>query len=593
MICIKCGRCNSSLYTVYNKTNIKLNDCNRCNKICDEYMEKNTFLIFMNILFLKPEIYRHIIFNRLQYHEKFIHAFFLKMIILFLIINAYLHPNFESEYNEKSTLSDIFLMNSNFETSTENNSIMRYNCSSYTLFMYKYDDKHKLYGLYNIFSNSHIPNLVNIHKDKLLTCIFHNRYRDHNVCILNRKYNHTEDYDKQLIDIFLHNNTKYANSPNEMEKWKLNKQIYGEKGEMDKKQKNKLENIQTDKWNNLNEKENIWENLQTIGSGKNRVVEFVRKIVKYESIFKLKKNNQLLKNDIITLKNSEEYNNLFQIINVLVYYNIDDYKIVLEAREKETHNFQYVMKFLRNIFFYKMEKKKKNYFKSNSHVFIKKKNSIDYCPDTSKEFIFSNKCYTCDYRNCFYPIDELDGICKNLFKKINFTFYKNVEDITKKQNKKQDKFKIKQISMYSKLLFSDLDNEKYILKICNSSFSFKKLISVTINYILYFLFLCVFTYILKIYQQRKYKIHITMVKYNYLFMLFVLSNYPLLIYFILNVFNYNYINIYLNVYTIICNIIAYHIFISNDNNYLCYSIFSVFTSYILKNILMIKIKEYI
>ncbi|GAB66050.1 hypothetical protein PCYB_082110 [Plasmodium cynomolgi strain B] len=437
MICIKCGRCNSSLYTVYDKTNIKLNECNRCSNICDEYMEKNTFLIFINILFLKPEVYRHIIFNRLKYHDKFIHVFFLKMIILFLIINAYLHPNFESDHREGGIFSDYFLMNTSFGESTQWNYPTEYNCSSYTLFMYKYDDKHKLYGLYNIFNHSNVPNLVNIHKNKFLTCIFHNRFRDHNVCILNRKYEHTEDYDKRLIDLFLHNKESYGGKHMQPSTWKAQ----------------------------LTPK---------------RLLQLIQRSVKYESIFKLKKNNQLLRNDIVTLKNSEERNSLFQIINVLVYYHIDEHKLVLETREKEAYNIHYFVNFLRTIFFYQKGREKKNYFKSEANSFVRKPSSNGVCPDPRKEFFPPNKCYDCDihddsYGNLHNSGDELNSLCRNIFKNIDFTYHKNVDEITKKQNQKKHKFKIKQISMYSKLLFSDLDNEKYILKICNSSFSFKKL----------------------------------------------------------------------------------------------------------------------
>ncbi|ANQ07934.1 Uncharacterized protein PCOAH_00022360 [Plasmodium coatneyi] len=581
MICIKCGRCNSSLYTVYNKTNIKLNECNRCSNICDEYMEKNTFLIFINILFLKPEVYRHIIFNRLKYHDKFIHVFFLKMIILFLIINAYLHPNFENDHREGGTFSDFFLNNTTFGESTFRNYPNQDNCSSYTLFMYKYDDKHKLYGLHNIFNQSNVPNLVNIHKNKFLTCIFHNRFRDHNVCILNRKYEHTEDYDKRLIDLFLHNKN------------------YGGKDVQASKWKGQLSEGPTPPGEKSTSESPNWTNLHPFVDAKKRLLKLIQRSVKYESIFKLRKNHQLLRNDIVTLKNSEERNSLFQIINVLVFYHIDEYKLVLETREKEAYNIHYFFNFLRNIFFYQKGRERKNYFKSESNAFVRKFSTNGVCPDVREEFFSPQKCYDCDLHDDPFgnlqssSADQLNSLCRNIFKNIDFTFHKNVDEITKKQNQKKNKFKIKQISMYSKLLFSDLDNEKYILKICNSSFSFKKLKSVTINYMVYFLLLCIFTYILKLYQEKKYRIKITMVKYNYLFMLFVLSNYPLVIYFILKVFNYNYINIYLNVYTIICNTIAYHIFISNDGNYICYSIFSVLASYLLKNFLMVKIGNYL
>ncbi|KAI4838809.1 protein ARV1 [Plasmodium brasilianum] len=485
MICIKCGRCNSSLYTVYNKTNIKLNECNRCNEICDEYMEKNTFLIFMNILFLKPEIYRHIVFNRLKYHDRFIHVFFLKMIFLFIIINVYLHPNFESDHVEKNVLSDIFFMNNNFEYTRENDS-PSYNCSSYTLFMYKYDEKYKLYGLYNISNNSNISNLVNIHKDKFLTCIFNNKLSHRNVCIVNRNYKHSYDYDKHLIDIFLHNNSQNINKYKDTKKLSLNIDQEGKRKKKKKKKKKESDNDKNENspnsetYHNRDKNENVpnsnncknYENEEDKNSRgiRSNIAKYTRKAIsyltsklKYESIFKLRRNNLLLKNDLITLKNSDEYNSLYQIINVLIYYNIHEYKIVLETKEKETFNVNYVMKIISNIFFYDKSLKKKNYIKSDSNIHLINKNSNDFCYDKSKESTFDNVCHDYDYIG--NNSHGLKGLCKNLIRKINSIFNKNAEEITKKQNKSTKNIKIKQISMYSKLLFSDLDNEKFILKI--------------------------------------------------------------------------------------------------------------------------------
>ncbi|SPJ10527.1 conserved Plasmodium membrane protein, unknown function [Plasmodium sp. DRC-Itaito] len=634
MICTKCGSSNSRLYTVYNKNNIRLNECNRCNKICDEYLEKNRFIIFLNILFLKPEIYRHIVFNRIKYHDKFINNFFLKMIIIFLIINAYLHPNFERE-NIKNTgiLSNIFFMENNFEEYIQGSDKYKNDCFSYTLFIYKYDDKHKLYGLYNIFNNYNRSNLVNIHKNKYLTCIVNNKFSDFNLCIVNTQFKAEEDYDKELIDIFINNNGKYIKkyqttlpknsklhndqiNDNNIHNNNINKNY--------NKNKNKIENndnIYTSYKYNINEK-TIWyeanffkkiaesQILYYILHFINKSISKIKYILKYDSIFYFKKNKTLLKNNIITLKNPEEYNDLFQIINVLVYYNIHEYKIVLEPKEKENLNIDFILKFIKNIFFYNKFIQKKNYIQSQTNTYMNnpKKNDLENnCVHQNEVSTFNNFTSTNNHiknhdnnkKTCHNNNDNLHNIypfndlCNEFLKNINSTLNKKMAEITKKQNKIQDTFQIKQISMYSKLLFSELDNEKYILKICNSTFSFKKFKTVIISYFTYFLFLCIFTYLFKLYQQYKYNIIITMVKYNYLFMLFVLSNYPLVIYFILKIFNYNYINICLNIYTIICNIIAYHIFISTDQNYICYSIFSVLTSYLLKNLVMLKIINYI
>ncbi|ETW27090.1 hypothetical protein PFFCH_05496 [Plasmodium falciparum FCH/4] len=363
MICIKCGSSNSNLYTVYNKNNIRLNECNRCNKICDEYVEKNRFIIFLNILFLKPEIYRHIVFNRIKYHDKFINNFFLKMIIIFLIINAYLHPNFERE-NIKNTgiLSNIFFMENNFEEYIQGTDKYKNDCSSYTLFIYKYDDKHKLYGLYNIFNNYNMSNLVNIHKNKYLTCIVNNKFSDYNLCIVNRQFKAEDDYDKELINIFINNNGKYIKKYNttvstnsKLHKDHINKNNINNDNNNNNNINNNInnDNIYTSYKDNRNNK-NIWyeTNFFKKISGSqilyyilhfiNKSISKIKYILKYDSIFYFKKNNTLLKNNIINLKNPEEYNDLFQIINILVYYNIHNYKIVLEPKEKENLNIDFI-----------------------------------------------------------------------------------------------------------------------------------------------------------------------------------------------------------------------------------------------------------
>ncbi|VWU51144.1 protein ARV1, putative [Hepatocystis sp. ex Piliocolobus tephrosceles] len=662
MICTKCGRSNTSLYTEYNKTNIKLNECNKCNQICDEYMEKNTFLIFLNILFLKPEIYRHIIFNRLKYHDKGIHKFFFKIIFIFSIINAYLHPNFDNDNINKSDLISKYIFYTNFENLSKNTTLSNY-CSSYTLFVYKYNDKHKLYDLYNIFNTENVTNLMNIHKHKLLTCIFNKKYKEHNMCVLNKTLEYSNEYDdKRLIDIFILNNIKndHNNNNNNNNKHNINNtNMYKNKdkvhinknktnnktnNENDKKEKNN-ENEKKER-NNENEKkeknvkkqlfilngkeEGITTNADvTYVTGKETIknssfTEFIKKIfvfiknkIKYKSVIQIKKNDILLKNDIITIKQSEKYKNLHQLINIHVYYNFHDYEIIFETKEKENFDITYIMKKIKILFYYEKllknnndttdiinadnvineylkKKKKKN--ENNSTIPVIPTDNIthisDYCYDYKKDSIFHEElCYSNNY-SLEYNQSSLKLVCDKIFNYINLSLNKKLDEI-KKNKKNKDKFKIKQISMYSKILYSNLDDEKYILKICNSTLSIKKLKFVTINYLSYFIFLCIFTYLLKLYQQRKYKKKITMIKYNYLFMLFVLSNYSLAIYFILKVFNYNYINIYLQIYNIICNIIAYHTFISTDHNYILYSTFAVISSYILKNILIIKIFDYI
>lgn len=70
MICIECTESVSSLYTQYSPSNIRLTACPRCNKFADKYIEYDNVLIFVDIILLKPQAYRHLVFNVLTPEEQ-------------------------------------------------------------------------------------------------------------------------------------------------------------------------------------------------------------------------------------------------------------------------------------------------------------------------------------------------------------------------------------------------------------------------------------------------------------------------------------------------------------------------------------------
>lgn len=63
MICIECTEPVQSLYTQYSPSNIRLTACPRCNKFADKYIEYDNVLIFVDVILLKPQAYRHLVFN--------------------------------------------------------------------------------------------------------------------------------------------------------------------------------------------------------------------------------------------------------------------------------------------------------------------------------------------------------------------------------------------------------------------------------------------------------------------------------------------------------------------------------------------------
>ncbi|KAK9469977.1 Arv1-like family-domain-containing protein, partial [Dipodascopsis tothii] len=69
MICIECGSAVESLYQQYSSSNIRLTACPQCGKFADKYIEHDGVLIFIDLILVKTQVYRHLAFNRLATHE--------------------------------------------------------------------------------------------------------------------------------------------------------------------------------------------------------------------------------------------------------------------------------------------------------------------------------------------------------------------------------------------------------------------------------------------------------------------------------------------------------------------------------------------
>lgn len=64
MICIECGYSNiDCLYYKYKSDYIKLSVCPECNKIADKYIEYDSVILFLDILLLKRQAYKHLAYN--------------------------------------------------------------------------------------------------------------------------------------------------------------------------------------------------------------------------------------------------------------------------------------------------------------------------------------------------------------------------------------------------------------------------------------------------------------------------------------------------------------------------------------------------
>jgi hypothetical protein len=71
-ICISCRTPVRTLYTTYSKADdralgkgVRLTQCPQCKKFADKYVEHDFVVLFIDLVLIKPEVYRHLLFNRL------------------------------------------------------------------------------------------------------------------------------------------------------------------------------------------------------------------------------------------------------------------------------------------------------------------------------------------------------------------------------------------------------------------------------------------------------------------------------------------------------------------------------------------------
>ncbi|KAK9766782.1 sterol homeostasis protein [Basidiobolus ranarum] len=88
--CVECGTPVSTLYMEYSKGNIRLTQCENCKNFVDKYVEHDAVIIFIDLLLFKPQVYRHILFNRLDYKDQGIHPSVLKLGILLILFDVYI-----------------------------------------------------------------------------------------------------------------------------------------------------------------------------------------------------------------------------------------------------------------------------------------------------------------------------------------------------------------------------------------------------------------------------------------------------------------------------------------------------------------------
>ncbi|CAB4401370.1 unnamed protein product [Rhizophagus irregularis] len=88
--CVECGAPVTNLYTEYSKGNIRLTPCEKCKKFADKYVEHDFVIIFIDMLLHKPQVYRHLLFNRLEYRDHGIDPNVFKLGILLILFDVYI-----------------------------------------------------------------------------------------------------------------------------------------------------------------------------------------------------------------------------------------------------------------------------------------------------------------------------------------------------------------------------------------------------------------------------------------------------------------------------------------------------------------------
>lgn len=62
-VCVECGAAVALLVRDYGKGNVRLVICGACNEVADKYVEYENVLLFLEVMLLKPQVYRHILYN--------------------------------------------------------------------------------------------------------------------------------------------------------------------------------------------------------------------------------------------------------------------------------------------------------------------------------------------------------------------------------------------------------------------------------------------------------------------------------------------------------------------------------------------------
>ncbi|KAL5336193.1 Arv1-like family-domain-containing protein [Aspergillus crustosus] len=96
-ICIECSFPVSHLYSAYSRADdrslgkgVRLTQCPHCKRFADKYVEHDFVVIFIDLVLIKPQVYRHLLFNRLEGDEHNFDRSIVRLGVLLLLFDVYL-----------------------------------------------------------------------------------------------------------------------------------------------------------------------------------------------------------------------------------------------------------------------------------------------------------------------------------------------------------------------------------------------------------------------------------------------------------------------------------------------------------------------
>lgn len=118
-VCVHCGKPCAALYRKLSASSIKATTCTKedCQQVVDPYIEREWLLVAIDWILLRPEAYRHVLFNaKMEFpmFESVTCSRALQLVAAFSILHAYLR--FESDFRPADTTNasttDVWMPNS-------------------------------------------------------------------------------------------------------------------------------------------------------------------------------------------------------------------------------------------------------------------------------------------------------------------------------------------------------------------------------------------------------------------------------------------------------------------------------------------------